>query len=63
VGCGQGKFSDANGGKGLLRNSPKIAWVGSIQNHKPFNRAEIPARNAYAPTQPTRVFYVPEPKS
>lgn len=62
VGYGQGKFSDSNNGKGLLRNSLKIARVGSIQNYKPFNRAEIPARNAYAPTQPTRVIFVPEAK-
>ena len=32
----RGKFSDSNGGKGLLRNSLKIARVGSIQNYKPF---------------------------
>ena len=29
------------------------------QDYRPFNRAEIPARNAYAPTQPTRILYVP----
>lgn len=62
VGYGQGKFSDSNNGRGLLRNSLKIAHVGSIQNYKPFNRAEIPARNAYAPTQPQRIMYVPQPK-
>ncbi len=62
VGYGQGKFSDSNNGKGLLRNSLRIARVGSIQNYKSFNRADIPARNAYAPTQPTRVIYLPEAK-
>ncbi len=62
VGYGQGKFSDANGGRGILRNSLKIARVGAIQDYRPFNRAEIPVRNAYAPTQPTRVIYVPQPK-
>ncbi len=61
VGYGQGKFSDSNGGRGLLRNSLKIARVGAIQHYQPFNRADIPARNAYAPTQPTRVIYVPQP--
>ncbi len=61
VGYGQGKFSDSNNGRGLLRNSLKIARVGAIQDYRPFNRAEIPARNAYAPTQPTRILYVPAP--
>jgi hypothetical protein len=61
VGYGQGRFSDANNGRGLLRNSLKIARVGAIKDYKPFNRAEIPARNAYLPTQPTRVLYVPAP--
>jgi len=62
VGYGQGKFSDSNNGKGLLRNSLKIAHVGAIKDYKPFNRADIPARNAYAPTQPTRVIYAPQPR-
>lgn len=61
VGYGQGKFSDSNNGRGLLRNSLKIARVGAIRDYKPFNRAEIPARNAYLPTQPTRILYVPAP--
>jgi hypothetical protein len=62
VGYGQGKFSDYNNGRGLLRSSLKIARVGAIQDYKPFNRAEIPARNAYLPTQPTRILYVPAGK-
>jgi hypothetical protein len=61
VGYGQGKFSDANNGRGLLRNSLRIARVGAIKDYKPFNRADIPARNAYLPTQPTRIIYVPAP--
>ncbi|MEY4385264.1 MAG: hypothetical protein RLY20_547 [Verrucomicrobiota bacterium] len=61
VGYGQGKFSDANNGRGILRKSLRIARVGAIQEYKPFNRAEIPQRNAYAPTQPTRILYVPAP--
>lgn len=61
VGYGQGKFSDSNNGRGLLRNSLRIARVGAIQDYKPFNRADLPARNAYAPTQPTRILYVPAP--
>jgi hypothetical protein len=63
VGYGQGKFSDSNNGRGLLRNSLKIARVGAIKDYKPFNRSEIPARNAYAPTQPTRILYVPAPEA
>ena len=59
VGYGQGKFSDSNNGRGLLRNSLRIARVGAIKDYRPFNRAEIPARNAYAPTQPTRILYLP----
>jgi hypothetical protein len=52
VGYGQGKFSDSNNGKGLLRNSLRIARVGSIKDYKPFDRLQIPQRNAYLPTQP-----------
>jgi hypothetical protein len=59
VGYGQGKFSDSNGGRGLLRNSLRIARVGAIKDYKPFDRTAIPARNAYAPTQPDRVIYLP----
>jgi hypothetical protein len=61
VGYGQGKFSDSNGGKGLLRNSLKIARVGAIKDYKPFNRLDIPQRNAYLPTQPERIVYLPAP--
>jgi hypothetical protein len=61
VGYGQGKFSDSNGGRGLLRNSLNIARVGAIKDYKPFNRVDIPARNAYAPTQPQRLIYLPAP--
>ncbi len=53
VGYGSGKFSDSNNGRGLLRNSLRIARVGSIKDYKPFDRLTIPARNAYAPTQPS----------
>jgi len=59
VGCGQGKFSDANNGRGLLRNSLRIARVGAIKDYAKFDRATIPQRNAYAPTQPDRIVYVP----
>lgn len=55
VGYGSGKFSDANSGRGLLRNSVRIARVGSISHYQPFDRLKIPARNAYAPTQPSPV--------
>jgi hypothetical protein len=61
VGYGQGKFSDSNGGKGIIRKSMRIARVGAIKDYKPFDRAKIPQRNAYAPTQPNRVVYVPTP--
>jgi len=60
VGYGEGKFSDSNNGKGLIRKSLRIARVGAIKDYKPFNRLEIPQRNAYAPTQPTRIIYVPK---
>jgi hypothetical protein len=59
VGYGQGKFSDANNGRGLLRNSLRIARVGAIKDYAKFDRATIPQRNAYAPTQPDRIVYVP----
>jgi hypothetical protein len=62
VGYGQGHFSDSTKtGKGLLRNSLRIARVGAIKDYKPFNRTEIPQRNAYLPTQPSRIVYVPAP--
>lgn len=62
VGYGSGKFSDANNGRGLLRNSLRIARVGAIKDYTAFDRASIPQRNAYAPTQPTRIIYVPAPQ-
>lgn len=59
-GYGQGRFSDSNAnGRGLLRKSLRIARVGSIEDYKPFNRLDIPARNAYLPTQPSRIVYLP----
>ncbi|NOS69651.1 MAG: hypothetical protein HOP33_06955 [Verrucomicrobia bacterium] len=61
VGYGQGRFSDANGGRGIIRKSVRLARVGAIKDYKPFNRVEIPQRNAYAPTQPDRILYVPAP--
>lgn len=57
----QAKFSDSNNGRGILRNSLKIGHVGAIKDYKPFNRADIPARNAYLPTQPERILYLPTP--
>ncbi len=62
VGYGSGHFSDFNrSGRGILRNSLRIARVGAIKDYKPFDRATIPLRNAYAPTQPERVICVPAP--
>ena len=62
VGYGSGRFSDANAsGRGILRNSLRIARVGAVKDYKPFNRATIPQRNAYAPTQPDRIIYLPAP--
>lgn len=59
VGFGQGRFADGNGGKGILRNSVRIGRVGAIKDYRPFNRLEIPQRNAYAPTQPERFLRPP----
>jgi hypothetical protein len=62
VGYGSGRFSDSNAnGRGILRKSLHIARVGAIQGYQPFNRATIPQRNAYAPTQPDRIIYLPTP--
>ena len=62
VGYGSGRFSDSNAnGHGLLRNSLRIARVGAIKDYKPFDRAAIPQRNAYLPTQPQRILYLPAP--
>ncbi|HOB73276.1 MAG TPA: hypothetical protein PKG54_02010 [Phycisphaerae bacterium] len=59
VGYGQGKFSDSNNGRGILRKSVKIGRVGAIKDYKPFDRLKIPQRNAYLPTQPQRIIYLP----
>ncbi|HXI68791.1 MAG TPA: hypothetical protein VNN22_00380 [Verrucomicrobiae bacterium] len=62
LGYAQTHFSDSTkNGHGVLRNYVNIGHVGAIKDYKPFNRAEIPQRNAYAPTQPTHVIYLPEP--
>ncbi len=61
-GYGQAHFSDCTkDGRGVLRHYVNIGHVDAIKNYRPFNRAEVPLRNAYAPTQPTRVFYLPAP--
>lgn len=63
IGYGQAHFSDWNkNGHGVVRNSVKIGHVGAIKNYRAFNRLEIPARNAYLPTQPTRIIYLPAPQ-
>jgi len=36
--------------------------VGAIKDYEPFDRAAIPQRNAYAPTQPERILYLPAPE-
>lgn len=59
VGYAEGKFSDANNGRGILRKSLRLARVGSIEDYQPFDRLKIPQRNAYAPNQPERVIRVP----
>jgi hypothetical protein len=63
VGYGSGRFSDSNAnGRGILRNSLRIARVGALKDYHPFDRAAIPQRNAYAPTQPSRIIYLPAPE-
>jgi hypothetical protein len=62
LGYAQAHFSDCTkNGRGVLRKYVNIAHVGAIKDYKSFNRAEIIQRNAYAPTQPTRMVYLPEP--
>ena len=62
VGYGQAHFSDYNAnGHGVLRNSLHIGRVDGVADYKKFERAQIPQRNAYAPTQPERVIYLPQP--
>ena len=64
VGYGSGRFSDVNSsGRGILRKSLRIARVGAIKDYAQFDRAKIPQRNAYAPTQPNRILYVPAPEA
>ena len=45
----------------LIATGRSNTHVGAIADYKPFNRAEIPQRNAYAPTQPERIIYLPAP--
>jgi hypothetical protein len=62
VGYGSGHFSDSRpNGHGILRGSLHIGRVGAIRDYARFDRAAIPQRNAYAPTQPTRIIYLPAP--
>ncbi|HKI70132.1 MAG TPA: hypothetical protein VKA67_11115 [Verrucomicrobiae bacterium] len=62
IGYGQVHFSDSTkNGHGVLRKYVIIGRVGAIKDYKPFNRLNIPQRNAYAPTQPTRIIYLPAP--
>lgn len=61
VGYGQGRFSDVNHGRGIVRSSLRIGRVGAIRDYVKFDRSKIPRRNAYAPTQPTRILYLPAP--
>ena len=62
VGHGETHFSDYNkNGHGVLRNYVHIGHVGAIKDYAKFDRANIPHRNAYAPTQPSRIIYVPAP--
>lgn len=62
IGYGRAYFSDSTkNGHGVLRNLVKIGHVGAIKNYRPFNRLDIPQRNAYAPTQPERIIYLPAP--
>ena len=62
VGYGSGKFSDVNkNGRGIVRKSLRIGRVGAIKDYAKFDRTTIPQRNAYAPTQPDRIAYLPAP--
>jgi hypothetical protein len=62
VGPGSGKFSDSSrNGRGVIRSSLRLARVGAIKDYKSFNRTDIPQRNAYLPTQPERILYLPAP--
>ncbi len=59
VGYGKALFSDANNGRGIIRKFLHLARVGSIADYREFDRREIPRRNAYLPTQPTRMLIAP----
>jgi len=60
VGYGQAHFSDYNtNGHGVLRSTLHIGRVDAVADYKKFDRAQIPQRNAYAPTQPERYIYLP----
>ena len=62
LGYAQTHFSDCTrNGHGVIRNAVHIGHVGAIKDYRAFNRLEIPQRNAYAPTQPTHVIYLPTP--
>ena len=64
VGYGSGRFSDSNpNGRGILRKSLRIGRVGAIKDYARFDRATIPQRNAYLPTQPQRIVYLPAPSA
>ncbi len=52
AGYGTAKFAEGNNGRGVLRKWTRLARVGRIEDYKPFDRLEIPQRNAYAPVQP-----------
>jgi len=55
IGYSQTHFSEfGKKHQGIIKKSIKIARVLSISDYKPFDRATIPQRNAYAPTQPER---------
>ena len=62
VGYGSGPVQRLeSNGQGLLRKSLRIARVGAIKDYARFDRATIPQRNAYLPTQPERIIYLPAP--
>ena len=61
VGYGEGRFSDVNSGRGILRDSVRLARVGGIDDYRPFDRLKIPQRNAYAPNQPARAIRIAAP--
>ena len=52
VGYQTTKFTDSGGR--VLRDTLRIARVGSIENYRRFDRTKVPFRQAYAPNQPER---------